>query len=89
MRYIIAILLLTAALQSVNAEPVYGLSLVKKARNNDAEALFWWKLASANGHEYALYNFENACKNLSAEEKDQLQARAEKWMTEHTGRGGQ
>ncbi|MCB5246745.1 MAG: hypothetical protein LHW57_01795 [Candidatus Cloacimonetes bacterium] len=40
MRYIMMVLLLTVALVNLNAEPVYGLSLVRKAKNNDAEAQF-------------------------------------------------
>lgn len=40
MRYIIAILLLTVALECVNAEPVSDRLLQRKAKATDAKALF-------------------------------------------------
>jgi len=50
---------------------------------DDLEAIFWWKLAAANNHESARYIYEKVSRELTEEELQQLQARAEKWIAEH------
>lgn len=47
------------------------------------ESYFWFLIATANGHEDAKKGREILVKELSKQQKEQIQARATKWFDEH------